>query len=209
MIFLFIYVIFPSRTFSVFVFYHYTQPSSCLEGATVQVGSSETPSEVRVYCNVRDGGVPTTTANRTAGDGWLRSTHCKLSLPRDAQTLSLAYGRGTARYAYYGTDDGDCGASFPKPVTPAEVGRWRCANTMSDGRVYGGFIVVNGTKGTDSCCTKTRARVFVHVNMHVHWRPRCGRGVVKPVAMVGTKRARPIKKFTWPRRLDRSRGLEA
>lgn len=102
----------------------------------MEVGCIETQSEVKVFCNVRE------------GNSSMSSTYCTLSLPRDTLTLSLAYGRGTARYAYHGTADGDCGVSFAKPPTPAEVGRWKCANAMSDGRIYGGFVVVNGTKGT-------------------------------------------------------------
>lgn len=108
-----------------------------------EVGYNETASEVRVFCNVRDGGDNGTAT--TAGG------YCKLTLPRDTQTLSLAYGRGTARYAYHGTTDSDCGVSFPKPLRRSEIGRWKCANAVSDGqRVHGGFVVVtpsNSTKG--------------------------------------------------------------
>lgn len=120
-----------------------------------EVGSDETPSEVRVFCNVRDGPateVPAAAAAAAAlgrhrppaarDDDDFRSTYCKLTLPRDAQTLSLAFGRGTARYAYHGTAYSDCGVSFPKPLRWSETGRWKCMNAMSDGRVYGGFVVV-------------------------------------------------------------------
>ncbi|XP_025405352.1 uncharacterized protein LOC112679677 [Sipha flava] len=120
------------------------------EGAVTEIGSDETPSEVRVFCNVRDG-ANAATAVVDGDDRSPRSVYCKLTLPRDAQTLSLAYGRGTARYAYHGTSSNDCGVSFPKPVRRSEVGRWKCANAMSDGRVYGGFVTVappsNDTKG--------------------------------------------------------------
>lgn len=139
---------------SFFTYYTHTRERllcACLEGAVTEVGSDQTPSQVRVFCNVRDGVAVTTAAAAQDDDTAvrLRSTYCKLTLPRDALTLSLAYGRGTARYAYHGTADTDCGVSFPKPVRPSEVGRWKCANTMSDGRVYGGFVIAppNDTRG--------------------------------------------------------------
>lgn len=145
----------------VFILSLYTQPSSCLEGAVTEIGRDETPSEVRVFCNVRDGATTAdavtvdgdngTAAARDDDDRSPRSVYCKLTLPRDAKTLSLAYGRGTARYAYHGTSYNDCGVSFPKPARRSEVGRWKCANAMSDGRVYGGFVTVappsNSTTG--------------------------------------------------------------
>ncbi|XP_050433825.1 uncharacterized protein LOC126841405 [Adelges cooleyi] len=121
------------------------------EGAVVDVGWNDTPAEVRVFCNVRGAG-----GGASAGN---RSLFCKLSLPEDAETLSLAYGRGTARYAYYGTDHGDCGVSFPKPVLPVEVGRWKCMNSMTD-RVYGGFVTV---KTTDRATDKNNAALAVAI----------------------------------------------
>jgi len=130
----------------------YIQPSSCLEGAITEVGCDETPSEVRVFCNVRNG---TATpdggdGNAVGRDGHFRSKYCRLTLPRDAKILSLAYGRGTARYSYHGATYNDCGVSFAKPLRRSEIGRWKCMNAMSDDRVYGGFVVVvppNNTKG--------------------------------------------------------------
>ncbi|XP_050546788.1 uncharacterized protein LOC126908602 isoform X2 [Daktulosphaira vitifoliae] len=102
------------------------------EGAVVDVGWNDTASEVRVFCNVRNSNNSTT----------IQSLYCKLSLPNDLETLSLAYGRGTSRYAYYGINDGDCGVSFPKPIKPTEIGRWKCMNVMTNHRMYGGFVNV-------------------------------------------------------------------
>lgn len=122
------------------------------DGAVTEVGSDQTPSEVRVFCNVRGNGsaAATTDRNNSAAldDVHFRSTYCKLTLPHDGQTLSLAYGRGTDRYAYHGTADNDCGVSFPKPIRRSEIGRWKCANAMSDNRIYGGFVVVASSNDT-------------------------------------------------------------
>lgn len=121
-------------------------------GAVVEVGSDETPTEVRVYCNVRDAAAatgPDAAGQRPPQRQDVRSTYCKLTLPQEAHTLSLAYGRGTARYAYHGATETDCGVSFAKPVRRAETGRWKCANAMPDGRVYGGFVVVAGAPSDD------------------------------------------------------------
>ncbi|VVC39788.1 Immunoglobulin subtype,Immunoglobulin-like domain,Immunoglobulin-like fold [Cinara cedri] len=121
------------------------------DGVVTEVGYDETASEVRVYCNVRDSAAgAAATVTRGADNGTAATGYCKLTLPRDIQTLSLAYGRGTARYAYHGTTDSECGVSFPKPLERSEIGRWKCANAMSDQRVYGGFVVVtpsNSMKG--------------------------------------------------------------
>lgn len=139
------------------LFCHYTQPSStiCLEGAITETGFDETPSELRVFCNVRDGTAVTAAANNDTATvrlhgGGFRSIYCKLTLPRDTKTLSLAYGRGTTRYAYYGTADNDCGVSFPKPPKRSELGLWKCTNTMSDGRFYGGYVLVTSPNDTKS-----------------------------------------------------------
>lgn len=143
---------------SILLFCRYIQPSStiCLEGALTETGFDETPSELRVFCNVHDGTTVNSPANngtstvRLHDDGGFRSIYCKLTLPEDAETLSLAYGRGTTRYAYHGSTDNDCGVSFPKPPRRSEVGLWKCMNTMSDGRFYGGFVFVASPNDTKS-----------------------------------------------------------
>lgn len=114
------------------------------------MGRDETPSEVRVFCNVRDGGPAATAAADDGGgtSGRFRSNYCRVTLPRDAKILSLAYGRGTARYSYHGSTANDCGVSFAKPLRRSEIGRWKCMNAMSDDRVYGGFVVVEPTNST-------------------------------------------------------------
>lgn len=126
------------------------QPSSsCLEGAITEVGFDETPTEVRVFCNVRESN-STAVGIAVDPDYNFRSKYCRITLPQDTKILSLAYGRGTSRYSYHGTAYNDCGVSFAKPLRRSEIGRWKCMNAMSDDRVYGGFVVVippNSTKG--------------------------------------------------------------
>ncbi|XP_003247204.1 uncharacterized protein LOC100574655 isoform X2 [Acyrthosiphon pisum] len=149
------------------------------EGAVTEVGCDETPTEVRVFCNVRNG---TATpdggdGNAVGRDGHFRSKYCRITLPRDAKILSLAYGRGTTRYSYHGATYNDCGVSFAKPLRRSEIGRWKCMNAMSDDRVYGGFVVVvppNNTKGIPPLTVTTGRSVMVpkgntfHVECSVH-----------------------------------------
>ncbi|XP_008186993.1 uncharacterized protein LOC100574655 isoform X1 [Acyrthosiphon pisum] len=150
------------------------------EGAVTEVGCDETPTEVRVFCNVRNG---TATpdggdGNAVGRDGHFRSKYCRITLPRDAKILSLAYGRGTTRYSYHGATYNDCGVSFAKPLRRSEIGRWKCMNAMSDDRVYGGFVVVvppNNTKAGIPPLTVTTGRSVMvpkgntfHVECSVH-----------------------------------------
>ncbi|XP_027842158.2 uncharacterized protein LOC114123400 isoform X1 [Aphis gossypii] len=146
------------------------------EGAITEVGFDETPTEVRVFCNVRESNV-TAVGIAVDPDDNFRSKYCRITLPRDTKILSLAYGRGTSRYSYHGTAYNDCGVSFAKPLRRSEIGRWKCMNAMSDDRVYGGFIVVvppNNTKGIPPLTVTTSRSVMVpkgntfHVECSVH-----------------------------------------